>query len=106
MLSDIREKVADHEGGRKLLEDEEYETFKKRIGLFERKLEKMSEEPDERVCGTEDVFCVNSKAEPRMITLTLSLSLSLLNSCVQRKEIKRMLDREQMRAERYSHVEL
>lgn len=47
-LAETSQKLADHEQGRSLLEDEEYERLQKRMGLFEKKLEKMEEPMDER----------------------------------------------------------
>jgi hypothetical protein len=67
-LGETKDKVADHHAGRNLLEGEELATFTKRVGLYERKLEKMKQPLDER-------------------------------------EIARMIQREEMRAERY-HREL
>lgn len=49
LLQETREKVANHDAGRNLMEDEEYKTFAKRIGLYERKLEKMKSPLDDRV---------------------------------------------------------
>eukprot|EP00536_Pseudo-nitzschia_multiseries_P007589 jgi/Psemu1/18305/gm1.18305_g len=43
-----KEDVADHESGRRLLEDEEYEKFTKRIRLFQKKLDSMEGPMDER----------------------------------------------------------
>eukprot|EP00532_Pseudo-nitzschia_australis_P014417 CAMPEP_0168282340 /NCGR_PEP_ID=MMETSP0141_2-20121125/22276_1 /TAXON_ID=44445 /ORGANISM="Pseudo-nitzschia australis, Strain 10249 10 AB" /LENGTH=101 /DNA_ID=CAMNT_0008225981 /DNA_START=236 /DNA_END=541 /DNA_ORIENTATION=- len=43
-----KEEVADHENGRRLLEDEEYAKLTKRIDLFGKKLEKMEEPMGER----------------------------------------------------------
>lgn len=49
LLVDTKEKVADHEEGRKLLEDdEEYALLTKRIGLYEKKLESMERPLDEK----------------------------------------------------------
>ena len=47
-FTETKEKIADHENGRSLLEDEEYARLTKRIGLLEKKAEQMSREPDER----------------------------------------------------------
>ncbi|KAG7336743.1 hypothetical protein IV203_028160 [Nitzschia inconspicua] len=41
LLEETKEKVDAHEHGRSLLQGDEYDTLKKRIGLFEKKLEKM-----------------------------------------------------------------
>lgn len=41
LVAETKEKVADHEHGRALLDDEEYALLQKRIGLYENKLEKM-----------------------------------------------------------------
>jgi len=48
LVVDSKEKVADHENGRSLLEDEEYARLTKRIGLYEQKLEKMEGPMDNR----------------------------------------------------------
>jgi hypothetical protein len=48
LVAETKEKVADHERGRSLLEDEEYALLRKRIGLYEKKLEKMEGPMDER----------------------------------------------------------
>ena len=48
LVADSKEKVADHENGRSLLEDEEYARLTKRIGLYEKKLEKMEGPMDNR----------------------------------------------------------
>ena len=49
LIVDTKGNVADHEEGRQLLEnDEEYALLQKRIGLYERKLERMNEPMDER----------------------------------------------------------
>mmetsp|Transcript_16432 Transcript_16432/g.30529 ORF Transcript_16432/g.30529 Transcript_16432/m.30529 type:complete len:93 (-) Transcript_16432:420-698(-) len=48
LLADTKDKVADHESGRNLLEDEEYERLTNRIGLYEKKLQKMEGPMDER----------------------------------------------------------
>mmetsp|Transcript_92636 Transcript_92636/g.258929 ORF Transcript_92636/g.258929 Transcript_92636/m.258929 type:complete len:125 (+) Transcript_92636:100-474(+) len=69
LIDDAKAQVDDHESGRKLMEKEEHEKVTKRIGLYEQKLEKMPEEPDD-------------------------------------KDIKRILERETMRAERNSFREL
>ncbi len=45
---ETREKIADHEDGRNLLEDEDYALLTKRIGLYETKLERMEGPLDER----------------------------------------------------------
>jgi hypothetical protein len=37
-LEETKDKVAEHESGRSLLEGEEYATLKKRIGLYEKKV--------------------------------------------------------------------
>ena len=47
-LEETREKISDHEEGRKLLEGDEYALLQKRVGIFERKLEKMSRPMDDR----------------------------------------------------------
>ena len=49
MLEDTKQKVADHDSGHRKLEEEEYQTMTKRIGLYEKKLEKMDQPLDERV---------------------------------------------------------
>lgn len=49
LLQETKDKVADHEEGRKLLEDDEYTTMKKRVGLYGQKLERMKEPLDSRV---------------------------------------------------------
>ena len=48
LVVDSKEKIADHDNGRSLLEDEEYARLSKRIGLYEKKIEKMEEPMDER----------------------------------------------------------
>ena len=49
LIADTKEKVADHEEGRNLLEDEEeYALLTRRIGLYEKKLEKMEGDLDEK----------------------------------------------------------
>lgn len=48
LLKETVEKVTEHENGRNLMEQEEYETMTKRIGLYEKKLERMKEPLDER----------------------------------------------------------
>ena len=48
LVAETKEKVADHEEGRSLLEDEEYALLTKRIGLYEKKLEKMDGPLDDR----------------------------------------------------------
>jgi len=48
LIVETKEKVADHEEGRSLLEGEDYALLTKRIGLYERKLEKMEGPMDER----------------------------------------------------------
>ena len=48
LVEQTKEKVADHEDGRNLLEDEEYALLTKRIGLYEQKLERMEGPMDER----------------------------------------------------------
>eukprot|EP00980_Cylindrotheca_fusiformis_P002848 scaffold672_cov126-Cylindrotheca_fusiformis.AAC.49 len=69
LLQEAKERITDHEAGRNLLDGEEYEKLAKRVGLYERKLEKMREPLDER-------------------------------------DIERRLERERMRADRYSNFEL
>jgi hypothetical protein len=49
LLQETKEKIADHDAGRTLLEDDEYATMKKRVGLFAQKLERMNEPLDDRV---------------------------------------------------------
>jgi hypothetical protein len=51
LLEEAREKVADHEAGRRKLETEEYETLSKRVGLYAKKLEGMADDLDEKVRG-------------------------------------------------------
>jgi len=48
LVAETKEKVADHEHGRSLQEDEEYALLQKRIGLYEKKLEKMEGPMNER----------------------------------------------------------
>ena len=48
LLKETVEKVTEHETGRNLLEQEEYEIMSKRIGLYEKKLERMKEPLNER----------------------------------------------------------
>lgn len=43
-----KEEVADHENGRRLLEDEEYDKLTRRIDIFGKKLERMEDPMDER----------------------------------------------------------
>jgi hypothetical protein len=49
MLNEAMESVAEHETGRKLLEDKELETFTKRIEVYHRKLEQMEKPLDDKV---------------------------------------------------------
>lgn len=49
LLQQTKDKVADHDAGRNLLEDEEYKKHARRIPLYERKLERLSKPLDERV---------------------------------------------------------
>ena len=50
ILQETIDKVAAHEAGREKFEtDEEYETMKKRIGLYQKKLERMKKPLDDRV---------------------------------------------------------
>jgi len=48
LVAETKEKVADHEQGRSLLEDEEHALLRKRIGLYEKKLKTMEGPMDER----------------------------------------------------------
>ena len=49
ILEETKEKVADHHSGRKLLEDDQIALFEKRVGLYERKLEKMNQPMSDEV---------------------------------------------------------
>lgn len=50
ILQETIDKVAAHEAGReKFKTDEEYETMRKRIGLYQKKLERMKKPLDDRV---------------------------------------------------------
>ena len=69
IIEETKEKVSSHEEGRNLLEEDEYARLQKNIGLFEKKLERMSEPMDD-------------------------------------KDLDRMVERENMRAERRRHREL
>lgn len=51
LISDSKNQLDDHESGRKLLESVEYERVAKRISLYEEKLLRMPEEPDDKVRG-------------------------------------------------------
>mmetsp|Transcript_23167 Transcript_23167/g.54687 ORF Transcript_23167/g.54687 Transcript_23167/m.54687 type:complete len:125 (-) Transcript_23167:1351-1725(-) len=48
LVEQHKEDVANHESGRKLLEQEEYDKFTKRIRLFQKKLDSMEGPMDER----------------------------------------------------------
>ncbi len=48
LIVETKEKVSSHDEGRSLLEDEEYALLTKRIGLYEKKLERMEGSMDER----------------------------------------------------------
>jgi len=48
LVEESKIKIEDHESGRHLLEDEEYNRLSKRIGLYERKIEKMEVPMEER----------------------------------------------------------
>ena len=48
LVEEAKDKVAAHEEGRSLLEDEEYALLTKRIGLYEQKLQKMEGPLDEK----------------------------------------------------------
>ena len=49
LIETARTQMSDHDTGRKLMESEEYEKVAKRILLYQQKLERMPEEPDEKV---------------------------------------------------------
>ena len=49
LLQEAKTQVDDHRSGRRLMEQEEYEKINKRVGLYEQKLLRMPEEPDESV---------------------------------------------------------
>jgi hypothetical protein len=53
LVDEGKARLDDHESGRKLMETEEFEKISKRIRLYEQKLSRMAEQPDERVsnCG-------------------------------------------------------
>jgi hypothetical protein len=49
-LEDSKQQIADHDaGGRQLESQEEYDKLVKRTGLYEKKLERMGDDLDERV---------------------------------------------------------
>ena len=50
LLEEARLQVEDHRSGRRLMQQEEYEKINKRVDLYEQKLLRMPEEPDESVC--------------------------------------------------------
>ena len=49
LVEDAKVQLDDHHSGRKLMETEEYEKIKKRVGLYEQKINRMGETLDEDV---------------------------------------------------------
>lgn len=49
LIQDAKNQVEEHESGRNLMESEEHQKVTKRLELYQRKLERMPEEPDEKV---------------------------------------------------------
>lgn len=49
LVAETKEQLADHNNGRNLLEDEEYNRLTKRIPLYEKKIEQMAGPVDDRM---------------------------------------------------------
>jgi hypothetical protein len=49
LVNDMRQKLADHSAGEKVLDPEEKATMERRMDIYQRKLDTMSDDLDERV---------------------------------------------------------